>query len=193
MRRRAVLAAVSSVLTAGCAGLVGEADRRQETLSPAPVPAERPRAANVATPRVPRCPDVPADVAARICSDRSGTGLRLTPEASTYESGPDPFGVTLVNGGDVTFRTGRDWWTLARVADDGWERVASGDRTDRLSVGPGESFVWELNATGEGGAGVARPDVAFGGGRYALVVTGYVAGLNLAAVAAPFRVEPALG
>ncbi|MFB6297672.1 MAG: hypothetical protein ABEH56_04055 [Salinirussus sp.] len=191
MRRREVLSVlagtVGSVVLAGCGGLVGEdGPAATRTLTPVAVPTtERETVTRTG------CPELPSNAEVYVCSPQTdgGESLRLVPESSTYD-GTGGFGFTLSNGTSFPFRTGRDWWTLSQLSAEGWSISAQGDGSDRTVVGPREAFTWTLDGAANGD-GTVPLEVDLDRGRYALAITGYVAGGELTAVITPFRSAPA--
>lgn len=190
VRRREVLVAIGgSLATTGCVGLLGGGSDETETLTPAPVPTT---GGDVSRPSErTRCPELPAEAEAYVCSSRaeSGNGLRLIPEASTYDAGTGGFEFTLSNQLSLPFRTGRDRWTLGHRTAEGWSVLARGEGTGLRAVEPGGSVVWVL---GGGDADATQLDVDVGGGQHALAVTGAVPRGVLTAVVSSFRIEPSI-
>lgn len=186
-RRREILAAggaVTAVSLAGCAGFGSEPGTDPDTVTPAPIPS-----VGTATPVRGRdvCPELPTNAEVYVCSPqtRSANTLRLQPDAETYRATAASLEFVLRNSTDFSFRTGRDWWTVARRRDDGWTSVDQGDGTDLMTVAPGGAAVLTIDGDDiEAPGSEAGPTT----GRYALIVTGYVTGGELTAVIAPFRV-----
>ncbi len=146
MRRRALLSAFPAAIASALAGCAGGDGTTTETLTPADVPTGR-RPTPTGTPTV-ACPALPSNAEVYVCSPTAPgeNALRLGPSSRVYEAGNGGLAFTLHNDTGLAFRTGRDQWTLARRDRAGWSIVDQGDGSDRLVVGPGESFVWEFDA-----------------------------------------------
>lgn len=194
VRRRAVLAALCcSGVVAGCA-VPGSSPRSTERVTPAPIPTTDERGRQTVPPGAGLCPELPSNAEVYVCSPRrrDGDGLRLVPDRGPGTPTADRVAFALKNETSVAFRTGRDWWTLAALEGDDWSTTEQGAGTDRMSVHPGERFVWTLS-----GARVSENteplDVEIDPDRTgcvcAFVVTGYVAGGELTAIISPFRVS----
>jgi len=188
--RRALLATLGGLVpVAGCGGFGGQPDR-QATATPAPVPTrETPVPAADAVAPV-ACPALPSNAEVYVCSPTRAddADLRLVPARGEYRADGGEITLSLVNETVFTFRTGRDWWTLARRIDGNWAITAQGNGTGRLLAGPGEDAAWQVGGDGPG-ADVTHVDVDLDGGYYALAITGYVSAGELTAVIAPFRVD----
>lgn len=186
LSRRTLLSA-GGLIFAGCSGRSGMDD--EPTVTPAAVPTTAPRPTVAAVgPR--ECPELPSNAEVYICSPRAGqiNSLRLVPSTLRYE-GTEPLSFTLRNRTGFTFRTGCDWWTIAADIGGTWKTVAQGPGEGRLAVPSGEPAVWRLRSVATGAT--AHRHATLEAGTYAFVVTGYAAGGELTAVAAPFTVAPA--
>lgn len=185
MRRRQILAAVGGAVCGlgGCVGF-GDGDG-QETLTQVPPPTGTPEQL-WATPQQ-DCPAVPSNAEVYKCTTGSDDGLSLGTDGENNSDGA-AVALTLSNGSDVRFVTGRDWWTLARKEGD-WTIIEQGNGSDRRIVPPGDIYRWQIDATGgdtEDNRTTVRASLT--SGRYAFAVTGHATVGELTAVVTTFAV-----
>lgn len=186
LSRRALLATLGGLAPlAGCGDFGGQTER--QTATPAPVPT-RATPSSVADAVVPvACPELPSNAEVYVCSPTRAddADLRLVPARGAYRTDAGEITLSLVNETVFTFRTGRDWWTLARRVDGDWAITAQGNGSGRLLLGPGEDAAWRVGGDSPRGD-VTHLDVDLTGDYYALAITGYVSAGELTAVIAPF-------